>query len=218
MYPPSSQDRVFDVSTNLAKARSVYLKDDSFYQNNNHHGITKVAPATPANIRNNYTKHFSTSNIVHTLKPVLNTLRFFGIYPLNLQEPHFAVTVQWMILSGIIYAIIFGFIGYVQWDNVELVRSAEGRFEEAVIDYLFIVYLIPIVINPIIWYQAKKHSAVLEEIYNFEEHYTGATKKALDLCMGNKPIMIAVLVPLIGGGTMTITHLTMSHFHIVKVI
>lgn len=210
MYPPSSRHGAFESASHLAKARSVFLKSDAFYQK---HGITRVAPA-PHNGHPNFPLE---SNIIQTLKPVLNSLRFFGIYPLNLIGPHFAVTLQWLIGSIFIYVLIAAFIIYIQWDNVKLVRSAEGRFEEAVIDYLFTVYLIPIILNPLVWYQAKRHSAVLEQIYTFEEFYGTVTNKKLDLCMGNKMFFIAFLVPLIGCGTMLITHLTMAHFHVVQV-
>jgi len=36
------------------------------------------------------------------------------------------------------------------------VRSLSGPFEEAVIAYLFLVNILPIMIIPILWYEARK--------------------------------------------------------------
>lgn len=55
--------------------------------------------------------------------------------------------------------------------RIEIVQNAEGRFEEAVIAYLFIVNLLPIFIVPIMWYEAKKIASILNEWSNFEVCY-----------------------------------------------
>jgi gustatory receptor len=44
----------------------------------------------------------------------------------------------------------------------------EGRFEEAVIAYLFIVNLLPILIVPIMLYEGRKIAAILNEWNEFE--------------------------------------------------
>jgi gustatory receptor len=52
--------------------------------------------------------------------------------------------------------------------RVTVVRTLEGRFEEAVIAYLFIVNLLPCIIVPIMWSETKKVSNVLNDWTDFE--------------------------------------------------
>lgn len=54
-----------------------------------------------------------------------------------------------------------------------MARTLEGRFEEAVIAYLFIVNLLPIIIVPLMWYESKKIASILNswmdfEVFNFQ--------------------------------------------------
>ncbi|CAG9814475.1 unnamed protein product [Phaedon cochleariae] len=99
-----------------------------------------------------------------------------------------------------------------------MVRTAEGRFEEAVIDYLFTVYLVPIVINPIAWYEGRKHAKVLTNMMSFEKLYRRVTKKNLMLCLGNTPLVIAIGLPVLAVSCMVVTHVTMVHFKFLQVI
>jgi len=41
-------------------------------------------------------------------------------------------------------------------NRIHIVRSLSGPFEEAVIAYLFLVNILPIMIIPILWYEARK--------------------------------------------------------------
>lgn len=60
------------------------------------------------------------------------------------------------------------YMSYTFVKRIEIVRNVEGRFEEAVIAYLFIVNLLPIVIVPTLWYEAKKIANILNEWSEFE--------------------------------------------------
>lgn len=62
-------------------------------------------------------------------------------------------------------------MSYTFTKRIEIVRNGEGRFEEAVIAYLFIVNLLPIFIIPIMWYEAKKIASILNEWSDFEVCY-----------------------------------------------
>lgn len=59
-------------------------------------------------------------------------------------------------------------MSYTFVKRIEIVRNVEGRFEEAVIAYLFIVNLLPILIVPILWYEVKKTASILNEWSDFE--------------------------------------------------
>lgn len=99
-----------------------------------------------------------------------------------------------------------------------MVKGAEGRFEEAVIDYLFTVYLLPIVINPLSLYEAKKQANVLSQMVAFERIYSKISKKRLSLNVGTKPLILTILLLILGVGTMVITHVTMGNFVIHQII
>ncbi|XP_044750192.1 gustatory and odorant receptor 63a [Coccinella septempunctata] len=96
--------------------------------------------------------------------------------------------------------------------------ETETRFEEAVIDYLFTVYLIPIVINLITLYEAKFHAEIMNDFKKFEKLYKKIAKKKLDLFVGNKPLLMTIVLPIISCATMIVNHITMANFRLVQVI
>jgi gustatory receptor len=46
-------------------------------------------------------------------------------------------------------------------DRIASVQNLEGRFEEAVIAYLFIVNLLPLIIVVLMWYESRKIASIL---------------------------------------------------------
>lgn len=52
--------------------------------------------------------------------------------------------------------------------RVKIVQSLEGRFEESVIAYLFLVNILPIIIVPMIWSETGKFAEVLNDWADFE--------------------------------------------------
>ncbi|KAJ8946211.1 hypothetical protein NQ314_008945 [Rhamnusium bicolor] len=210
-----------DALAEAPRKRSVYLEGaQPFYQNPSQNPITKVAPA-PSGYQSGPVKAFQNTQeldsvLYDTLKPILTFLRIVGIYPIGNTGRIFQVTPQWMIYSVAIFVIILGYIGYIKWDKVEMVRSAEGRFEEAVIDYLFTVYLVPIILNPIAWYEARKQAAVLTNIVAFEKLYNRISKKQITVFLGNKPLVITIGLPFLSVATMVVTHITMVRFRFLQ--
>lgn len=53
-------------------------------------------------------------------------------------------------------------------NRIKIVRSLEGRFEESVIAYLFLVNILPVCIVPLIWTETHKFCLVLNEWTDFE--------------------------------------------------
>jgi gustatory receptor len=202
------------------KRRSVFLEGglDSAHA----HNPTKVAPA-PIKFINKPSEAYAGSNqrngaIYEILKPICLLMRIVGIFPISTVEPRvFRLTPRWLGYSTVIFLFVVGYIGYIEWDSVEIERSQEGRFEEAVIDYLFTVYLLPIVINPIVWYEAKKLANVVTDWGKFEKIYNKVTKKKLSIFLGNKPVILSVVLPFISCATMVVTHVTMAEFKVVQV-
>ncbi|XP_057671774.1 gustatory and odorant receptor 24 [Diorhabda carinulata] len=210
------------------RKRSVYLGGAApFYQKpeKNPNPVTKIAPFVPQGpgpgrdiLRNFHTKDKYNSVLYKSLKPLLNFMKFVGIFPITDDELVFQVTIGSIIYSVCIFFIILGYVGYIQWDKLEMVRSAEGKFEEAVIDYLFTLYLIPIITSPIAWSESKKLARVLTNLMAFERIYYKMTKKRFAQFLGNKPFVITIALPVFACVTMVVTHVTMAHFKILQVI
>lgn len=156
--------------------------------------------------------------VFETLKPVIYLLRALGLFPIAKLPPGvFMVSVPLLIYSVVLLLTVAGYVGYIKWDKVEIVKTAEGKFEDAVIDYLFSVYLLPVVLIPIALYEAKKVAKVYNEWCLFEDIYRRTTGKKLPLFLGNKPLVVSLALPLLSCGTMVVTHVTMVHFRILQV-
>nr|AKC58581.1 gustatory receptor 4 [Anomala corpulenta] len=221
MYRPTDVNNLsfLGSNNNYKPKKSVYLEGASvFYQKNK---VTQVAPALSNNAQwNNLPYSASEGGVVQEcLKPIIMLERSMGIFPISVVPGGFSkVTLPWMIYSVFVFLLILSYIGYIKWDKVEIVRSTEGKFEEAVIDYLFTVYLIPVVIIPIAWYESSRMASVFSEWMAFERIYQTITHKKLPLFMGNKPLLVTLGLPILSCGTMVVTHITMVHFRIVQVV
>lgn len=206
--------------------RSVFLEGIDFYKKAS---PNQVAPAPPGDPYPHYqhqpslpVKAFEPASnhgvIFETLKPIILLLRAMGLFPIDATSPgKYTVTLPFLAYSLGFFMVIMGYTGYIKWDNVEIVRSQEGKFEEAVIDYLFSVYLVPVVIVPIAIYEARKVAAVYSDWCVFEGIYRRITDKQLPLFLGNKPLMVAIVLPILGIGTMIVTHVTMVNFRVLQV-
>lgn len=156
--------------------------------------------------------------VFETLKPVIYLLRAIGLFPIAKVPPGvYAVSTPLLIYSAAVLLTIASFVGYIKWDKVEIFKTAEGKFEDAVIDYLFSVYLLPVVMIAIALYEARKVAQVYNEWNLFEDIYKKTTGKKLPLFLGNRPLMVALALPMLSCGTMVVTHVTMVHFRVLQV-
>lgn len=209
---PTDNTSVLGEALHKAKRKSIFLES----------GLSTPQPpkAAPARLFNKPTEAFTKENgvIYDTLKPIYFLMRLMGIFPAaNTDSGIFKVNPQWLGYSVLVFAVVIGFIGYIKWHSIEVVRSQEGRFEEAVIDYLFTVYLLPIIINPIVWYEGRKLADVVTNWIFFERSYSKVTKKKMSLFLGNKPLIITIVLPFISCGIMVVTHITMADIKIIQV-
>lgn len=60
------------------------------------------------------------------------------------------------------------YIGYILVNRIKIVNSLDGRFEESVIAYLFIVNILPIIVIPLMWSESKKIAIVFNNWSDFE--------------------------------------------------
>lgn len=109
-------------------------------------------------------------------------------------------------------------------DRIAIVRTLEGRFEEAVIAYLFIVNLLPIIIVPLMWYESRKIAnwlnswadfevgdfssinIIAHSSFSFQAIYFKTVGKPLQVELETKAVLISILLPLLSAGSVVLTH------------
>lgn len=158
-YPSKMEDkRPKIIFIDVAPARTPYLKQPS--------------PNAIVPLKNNLISSPIYKDIVYeNLKPVFLILRVMGVLPLTKNGPgvnQFHLASPAMMYSAIIYFSLISYILYLSLHKVQILRSAEGKFEEAVIEYLFTVYLFPMMVVPILWYETRKIADVLNGWVDFE--------------------------------------------------
>ena len=60
------------------------------------------------------------------------------------------------------------YVFFIARDRIEIISSLEGRFEESVIAYLFLLNILPILIIPMTWIETRKFTDVLNNWTEFE--------------------------------------------------
>lgn len=155
----------------VTPARTPYMKPPS--------------PNAVAPMRNNLINPILTKDIVYeNIKPVYSLLRIMGVLPITRTSPgvnEFQIASPSMVYSGVVFFTMLSYVLYLSLHKVQILRTAEGKFEEAVIEYLFTVYLFPMVVVPIMWYETRKIAEVLNEWANFEVSYLIDIKQSLPL-------------------------------------
>lgn len=101
---------------------------------------------------------------------------------------------------------------------MHIVRSLEGRFEEAVIAYLFLVNILPVMIVPLTWTETGKFCAILNDWSDFELLYVQVSGRVLPLNMRTKGLLIAIMLPIFSSLSVIVTHVTMVDFRLMQVI
>lgn len=109
--------------------------------------------------------------VYENIKPVFTLLRVMGVLPLtrpSARVNQFVLISPSMFYSVIVCASLVTFIVYLSLHKVQILKNTEGKFEEAVIEYLFTVYLFPALLIPILWYETRKIAGVLNSWVEFE--------------------------------------------------
>lgn len=118
--------------------------------------------------------HINRDIIYENIRPVFTILRLFGVLPLTRPSPGvnlFIPASPSMVYSLIVFITLVSYVLYLSLHKVQILRTAEGKFEEAVIEYLFTVYLFPLTVIPILWYETRKIAGVLNSWVDFEVGY-----------------------------------------------
>ncbi|XP_046972159.1 gustatory and odorant receptor 24 [Vanessa cardui] len=159
--------------------------------------------------------------IYENIKPVFTVLRVMGVLPLTRPSPgmnHFQIASPSMLYSIICYICLVGYVLYLSLNKVQILRTAEGKFEEAVIEYLFTVYLFPMLVVPIIWYETRKIAGILNGWVDFEICYKKLSGRILPVKLYRKALAIAVIIPILSTSSVIITHMTMVHFKLMQIL
>lgn len=123
-------------------------------------------------LRNNLIgPHISKDIIYENIKPVITILRVMGVVPLTRPAPgvnQFQLASPSMIYSITLYTALVSYVLYLSLHKVQIMRTAEGKFEEAVIEYLFTVYLFPMAVVLLLWFETRKIARVLNGWVDFE--------------------------------------------------
>lgn len=77
---------------------------------------------------------------------------------------------------------------FVALNRLKIIRNLEGRFEEAIIAYLFLVNLVPVIIIPMMWYEAKKVAQLLNHWNDFEVCVVNISESVLVLVCGGRQL------------------------------
>lgn len=60
------------------------------------------------------------------------------------------------------------YVFFIARHRIDIIQSLEGRFEESVIAYLFLLNILPILIIPMTWIETQKFTEVLNNWTEFE--------------------------------------------------
>ncbi|XP_058055783.1 gustatory and odorant receptor 24 [Anopheles bellator] len=162
-----------------------------------------------------------TSTVYESSKPIYMVLRALGVLPytrLAKGDSAFVLASPSMFYCASFFMLITVYIAFIALNRIEIVRTLEGRFEESVIAYLFIVNILPILIIPIMWYETRKITSVMNGWADFETVYRKTAGRTLELQLRTKAMLVAALLPILCSLSVAVTHLTMVDFKLPQVI
>ncbi|XP_058819555.1 gustatory and odorant receptor 24 [Topomyia yanbarensis] len=159
--------------------------------------------------------------IYENTSPIFNVLRLLGVCPFTRPTAGvtlFACASPAVVYGALIMVCITIYATFIMIHRIELVRTLEGRFEEAVIAYLFIVNILPLLIIPMMWYETRKVATLLNSWVDFEALYRKTAGHDLALELKTKGLIIAIFLPMLSCAAVAITHVTMAEFEVAQVI
>ncbi|KAG4065698.1 hypothetical protein HA402_012376 [Bradysia odoriphaga] len=120
--------------------------------------------------------------------------------------------------SVLVFILLLIYVVFIAINRITIVRSLEGKFEESVIAYLFLVNILPVFIIPMIWAETGRFTEVLNAWTDFEIIYYKVAGKMLPLNLKYTGMLVAICLPLLSSLSVVVTHLTMVDFKVSQVI
>ncbi|XP_017863710.1 PREDICTED: gustatory and odorant receptor 63a [Drosophila arizonae] len=164
---------------------------------------------------------FTPSIFYRNIAPVNWFLRIIGVLPIVRRGPSrakFALNSAAFVYSVVFFMLLAFYVGYVANNRIHAVRSLSGPFEEAVIAYLFLVNILPIIVIPILWWEARKIARLFNDWDDFEVLYYQISGHSLPLNLRQKAVYIAIVLPILSILSVVITHITMSDLNLNQVV
>ncbi|XP_046751421.1 gustatory and odorant receptor 24 [Diprion similis] len=186
------------------------------FMNSLGHAEKNLAPSSRIVVDAFKKKSTELQDIVYeNMKAVVMVVRIMGALPI--MRPYIGVTKfkfasNTMIYSVLVYVAMTAYVLYVIWNRIKIVQAVQGRFEEAVIAYLFIVFLVPNFLVPVFWYETRKNAGCFNHWMDFEIFYTRVTTRYLPINLRLRAIWISILVPVISTACVFTTQMTMDNF------
>ncbi|XP_055639886.1 gustatory and odorant receptor 24 isoform X2 [Toxorhynchites rutilus septentrionalis] len=136
--------------------------------------------------------------IYDTSKPIYFTLRMLGLFPFSRSSNGFfgfVLASSSMVYCMLYFVLLTTYVAYIMIERINIVRTLEGRFEEAVIAYLFIVNISPIIIIPLMWYETRKVVIILNNWTDFQVLYRKTAGRELNLMLKTKTLLLLQVIP-----------------------
>lgn len=92
------------------------------------------------------------------------------------------------------------YVFFIARNRIEIIQSLEGRFEESVIAYLFLLNTLPILIIPMTWIETRKFTDVLNNWTEFEVKWLALTSQRvyfqcyIEKCLPTLTLTVALKV------------------------
>uniref|UniRef100_A0A336LIB2 Gustatory receptor n=1 Tax=Culicoides sonorensis TaxID=179676 RepID=A0A336LIB2_CULSO len=221
-YNPSLKNRSVFLDVQTKTPNFEKIEDGIKYKNYTGYPPVKkdAFEENPSNGNSVRIKNRNMEIVYQNSRPIYMVLKAFGIFPFQINNgiatfsffsPNFLYSIMFflVIMAGIVYVLLH---------RIKIIQTLEGKFEEAVIAYLFIVNILPVIIIPLMWYECHKVANVLNSWTEFEKLYYKVTQTPLALTLKRKALMISIILPILSSVSVIVTHVTMVDFRLDQVI
>lgn len=109
--------------------------------------------------------------VYKSMRPVYLFLRVMGVFPYTRNKPgsaSFPLIAPAMGYSVLVFISLLTYVIFIAINRIKVVQSLDGRFEESVIAYLFLVNILPVFIIPMMWTETGRFTLVLNSWTDFE--------------------------------------------------
>ncbi|XP_053955531.1 gustatory and odorant receptor 63a [Anastrepha ludens] len=192
-------------------------KEDIPYYNTNSSQGSRASVGTITTLNENFRPNVFYNNIA----PIQWFLHIIGVLPITRRaagKAKFRLNSIAFGYSLVFFVLLAIYVFYVAKNRIKIVTSLSGPFEEAVIAYLFLVNILPLLMVPILWWEARKIAKLWNDWDEFEILYYQISGHSVPLNLFRKTTMIAVVLPVLSILSVVITHITMADFQFIQVI
>ncbi|XP_059225761.1 gustatory and odorant receptor 63a [Stomoxys calcitrans] len=166
-------------------------------------------------------QHFIPNIFYQNVAPLKWFMLMIGVLPMMRTGPGTTRFTMRSLPFGyclVVFICLSIYVAYVTNQRIMIVTSLSGPFEEAVIAYLFLVNLLPILSVPIMWWETRKICTLFNDWDDFEILYYQISGHSVPLNLRRRAQNIAIVLPVLSILSVVVTHITMADFNLVQVI